>query len=84
LKDHLPALTPAELYALFQQSGLLGSKGKGRGFVKALATGRFPKDEIEKFVNSMSSLVDQFVEDPTQTLQAMEATDVRPDGVVDD
>ncbi len=28
LKGHLAALTPAELYVLFQQSGMLGSQGK--------------------------------------------------------
>ena len=48
---------------------------KGKAFVKALATGRFPKEEIDKFVNGDPSLVDEFVQDPTQTLEALEASD---------
>jgi Probable Zinc-ribbon domain len=49
LKEHLFAFTAAELYLLFQQNGLLRAKGEGESFVKALATGRFPIEEIEKF-----------------------------------
>ena len=46
LKQHLQSLTPAELYLIFQQNGLLDSQGKGRDFVKSLARGRFPHEEI--------------------------------------
>ena len=63
LKEHLQTFTPAELYLLFQQNGLLTSAGKGKTFVKALSTGRFPKEEIEKFINGNPSLVDEFVQD---------------------
>jgi hypothetical protein len=73
LESHLHTFTPAELYLLFQQNGLLTSTGRGKGFVKALATGRFPKEEIDKFVNGMPSLVDAFVQDATQTLEATQA-----------
>src|SRR5262249_25292614 len=69
LKAHLHSFTPAELYILFQQNGLLTTYGKGKGFVKALATGRFPEEQIEKFVNAEPSLVDEFIADPTQTLE---------------
>jgi hypothetical protein len=69
LKDHLQTFTPAELYLLFQQNGLLKSSGKGRAFVKALTTGRFPGEEVEKFVKGEPSLVDSFIEDSTQTLE---------------
>jgi superfamily II DNA or RNA helicase len=79
LQVHLSTFTPAELYLLFQQNGLLNSYGKGKGFAKALATGRFPKDEIEKFVNGAPSLVDSFIEDPTQTLEALGTDEVSPD-----
>ncbi|MBV9452550.1 MAG: DEAD/DEAH box helicase family protein [Rubrobacter sp.] len=72
LKDHLPSLTPAELYAIFQQRGLLQTTGKSRAFVKALATGRFPQTEIEKFAEGKPSLVDEFIEDSTQNLEAQE------------
>lgn len=43
--------------------------------MKALATGRFPLEEIEKFVTGRPSLVDQFIGDPAQTLEALEAGD---------
>lgn len=75
LKEHLPTFSAAELYLLFQQNGLLTSTGKGKTFVNALTTGRFPKAEIEKFVNGEPSLVDEFVQDPTQTLDALDTTD---------
>src|SRR5262249_10560914 len=78
LKDYLDTFTPAELYVLFQQNGLLSMYGKGKAFVKALATGRFPKEEITKFVNGEPSLVDQFVQDPTQTLEALETNEAKP------
>src|SRR5262249_59382264 len=56
LKEHLHSFAPAGLYLLFQQNGLLASTGKGKAFVKALATGRFPKEEVEKFVRGQPSL----------------------------
>jgi len=84
LQAHLQALTPAELYLPFQQNGLLASSGKGKAFVNALATGRFPKEEITRFVNGEPSLVDAFVDDPTQTLEALEKNAARPDDVEDD
>jgi superfamily II DNA or RNA helicase len=37
-----------------------------------LATGRFPKEEIAKFIHGELSLVDRFVQDPTLTLEAQE------------
>src|SRR5262249_12069323 len=83
-KAYLNTFTPAELYLVFQQNGLLTSTGKGRAFVKALGTGRFPKEEIAKFVNGEPSLVDQFVQDPTQTLEALETNEAKPDGAEPD
>jgi hypothetical protein len=80
LKDLLQTFTPAELYMIFQHNRLLSTYGKGKSFVKALATGRFPKEEIEKFVDGEPSLVDQFVQDPTQTLEALETNEAKPDG----
>ena len=63
LHTHLDVLTPAELYVIFQQSGLWKTGGKARGFVKALATGRFPNEEISDFVDGKPSLVDEFLND---------------------
>ena len=62
LQEHLLLLTSAELYVLFQQSGLQTATGKGQRFLKALVTGRFPQEELKKFVNGHSSLVDEFIE----------------------
>jgi hypothetical protein len=75
LINHLETFTSAELYLLLQQSGLILSKGKGKGFVKALATGRFPKEEVEKFVNGKPSTVDKFLQDKQLTLEALETSD---------
>jgi superfamily II DNA or RNA helicase len=63
LQPHLAVLTPAELYVIFQQSGLLQTGGAARGFVKALTTGRFPRKELEKFLEREESLVDEFLDD---------------------
>ena len=74
LIDHLETFTPAELYLLFQQNGMLQSQGKGKGFVKVLATGRFPQEEIEKFVNGEPSIVDKFLQDQQLTLESLETS----------
>ncbi|MFA6066046.1 MAG: zinc-ribbon domain-containing protein [Candidatus Babeliaceae bacterium] len=69
---YIETFTEAELYVLFQQNGLLeiGSSNKGRSFVQALKTGRFPKEELEKFVNHEDSLVNKFINDPMVTLES--------------
>ncbi|MGA9381727.1 MAG: zinc-ribbon domain-containing protein [Phormidium sp.] len=72
LINHLETFTPAELYVIFQQKGLLEIYAKGKGFVKALSTGRFPLEEVEKFVNGEPSLVDEFYKDQDLTLEALE------------
>lgn len=66
LLPYLETLSPAGLYVLFQQNGLLSiaSDAKGRSFVQALKTGRFPKEELEKFIKEQPSLVDEFLTDP--------------------
>ena len=69
LREHLDTLTPAELYVIFQQSGLLQTGGAARGFVKALATGRFPRKELDKFLEREESLVDEFLDDSKLALE---------------
>lgn len=69
LREHLDTLTPAELYVIFQQSGLLQTGGAARGFVKALATGRFPRKELDKFLERQESLVDEFLDDSKLALE---------------
>jgi hypothetical protein len=77
LKHHLQTFTPAELYVLFQQNGLLGGQRDSQTFLDALATGRFPFAEIEKFCRGEKSLVDRFLADQGTTLENLtdEATD---------
>jgi hypothetical protein len=79
LQDHLEALTPAELYVIFQQSGILQTDGKAKGFVKALTTGRFPKMELDKFVEGQASLVDEFLDDSDLALEDHVLDDERLD-----
>jgi superfamily II DNA or RNA helicase len=69
LRPHLHVLTPAELYLLFQQNGIIDVRGKSKSFVKALTTGRFPIDEIEKFIEGEPSVVDTFIGNEDQTLE---------------
>lgn len=69
IKDNLDALTPAELYILFQQSGLLSMYGKAKPFIEALKTGKFPKEEIEKFCKVEASLVDDIIKDSSTNLE---------------
>jgi|694.fasta_scaffold35203_4 superfamily II DNA or RNA helicase len=75
LRPHLDALTPAELYVIFQQSGLLSHGGQSRGFVKALATGRFPQSELDKFIDGTESLVDEFIDEQSMALESPAVVD---------
>ncbi|MBT4604279.1 DEAD/DEAH box helicase family protein [archaeon] len=63
IKDNIDSLTPAELYILFQQNGLLSTYSKSKPFIEALKTGKFPKEELEKFSNGEPSLVDDIIND---------------------
>ena len=71
LIPYLETLTSAELYALFQQNGTQKPQGRGKGFLKALATGRFPCEELNKFVNNEPSIVDDFLKDKQLTIEAL-------------
>jgi hypothetical protein len=71
LRPHIDSLTPAELYVIFQQSGLLRHGGQARGFVKALTTGRFPRSELDKFIDGSESLVDDFIDDQTMAIDSL-------------
>lgn len=73
--ENINSLTPAELYVIFQQNGLLVTTGQGHSFIKALVTGAFPKEELEKFANGKNSLVDDFIGNHQQTLEETLAID---------
>lgn len=69
---YLDTFTPAGLYVLLQQNGLLDidKSSKGKSFIQALKTGKFPKNELEKFVNKEESLVDEFLVNPKFSLES--------------
>lgn len=71
LLGHIEILTPSEMFALAMQAGALRG-GASTSFVKALTTGRFPKEELEKFAEGKPSLVDDFAEDRELTLELVE------------
>ena len=71
LRQYIESLSPAELWVIFQQSGLLETRGKSRAFVKALATGRFPPEQLDRFMVNEPSLVDAFIEDAATTLESI-------------
>ena len=59
LQSKLSSFTPAELYLIFQQSGLLKTDGKAKGFGKAIISGKIPPEELKKFANNEPSTVDK-------------------------
>ena len=50
LIPYLSTLDPAELYVIFQQKGLLSSRGKGRFFVKNFVSSKKLREELEAVV----------------------------------
>jgi len=69
LIPHLENFTPAELYVIFQQHGLLKLQRKGKSFIQAFKTGKIPKNELEKFAERQKSSVDEFFFDPEKRLE---------------
>ena len=66
LLSYIDKLTPAELYVIFQQNGILTNQSKAKAFTDILKTGKFPKEELEKFVNGEASIIDALItDDPT-------------------
>ena len=61
IRNHLDSLTPAEKYLIFQQTGLPSYRTSTRNFIKNFASGIFPKEEIDKFIEGKQSLVDSFI-----------------------
>lgn len=71
LLGHLDSLTPSEIFALAMQAGALKNQASYH-FTMAVSTGRFPKEELEKFVDGQPSLVDDFATDDTFTLELVD------------
>ncbi|MGD0465899.1 MAG: DEAD/DEAH box helicase family protein [Gammaproteobacteria bacterium] len=62
LLPHLNTLSPAGLHTLFQQTGLkVSNHNKSDSFLLAFKSGKFPKEELKKFVNDEDSLVDKYL-----------------------
>lgn len=74
LLPHLDNFSAAGLYVLLQQTGILRitSGSKGRSFVQAVKTGRFPKEELEKFIAGEQSLVNEFFANSETSLEDQE------------
>lgn len=66
LREHLHQFTPAELYVIFQQSGLLDHDGRAKNFVRALVSGRLPPDELDDFLDGDNDVFDRIVETTTR------------------
>ncbi|MDB4944542.1 MAG: hypothetical protein JWP97_4076 [Labilithrix sp.] len=71
LLTHVAAFSPSELFALAMQAGVFEDKDS-RPFVMAIATGRFPREELEKFSEGKPSLVDEFAADKALTLEIVD------------
>ena len=71
LLTHVAAFNPSELFALAMQAGVFEDKDS-RPFVMAIATGRFPREELEKFAEGKPSLVDEFAANKALTLEIVD------------
>ncbi len=71
LLAHVGAFNPSEMFALAMQAGVFADKDS-RPFVMAISTGRFPREELEKFAVGKPSLVDEFARDKDFTLEIVD------------
>jgi len=71
LLSHVAAFSPSEMFALAMQAGVFADKDS-RPFVMAISTGRFPREELEKFAEGKPSLVDEFAADKALTLEIVD------------
>lgn len=78
LLPHVGALNPSEMFALAMQAGVFADKDS-RPFVMAISNGRFPLEELEKFVDGKPSVVDDF---PNEKALTLELVDGRPEPLV--
>ena len=77
------SMTPAEMWVLFQQNGLIaGSNSKRDDFVKALGTKRLDPDDLEDFVNGDGdSEIDHLIEEGADAGDFIEAQDEVADDI---
>jgi superfamily II DNA or RNA helicase len=83
LLSHVAAFNPSEMFALAMQAGVFADKDS-RPFVMAISTGRFPREELEKFAEGKPSLVDEFAADKELTLEIVDGRATEKSGVAPD
>ena len=71
LLSHVAVFNPSEMFALAMQAGVFSEKDS-RPFVMAISTGKFPREELEKFAEGKPSLVDQFAANKALTLEIVD------------
>lgn len=71
LLSHVAAFNPSELFALAMQAGVFEDKDS-RPLVMAVSSGRFPREELEKFAQGKPSLVDEFAGNKALTLEVVD------------
>lgn len=77
LLPHVGALNPSEMFALAMQAGVFADKDS-RPFVMAISNGRFPVEELEKFVEGKPSVVDDFAKEKAFTLELVDGRQAEP------
>lgn len=71
LLGHIDALNPSEMFALAMQAGALRNR-RSHEFVKALSSGRFPREELEKFADGQASVIDEFADGKALSLELVD------------
>ena len=61
LVNHIPNLTPAELFVLFERSGALNSNGQAKAIAKAIQSKKLTKDELIAFSEGTPSKVEEML-----------------------
>lgn len=77
LLPHVGALSPSEMFALAMQAGVFADRDS-RPFVMAISNGRFPVEELEKFVEGKPSSVDDFAKAKALTLEIVDGRPPEP------
>lgn len=77
LLENIDVLNPSEMFTLAMQAGALRDRASQK-FVKALTTGRFPVEELEKFVQNEPSIVDSYATDDEFSLEIQDAPAPKP------
>ena len=75
IENHINILTPAELFAIFQQTGNPSKDSYGRKFIKDFINGSLPKEEIDKFKEGENSTLDKYFEKFDENHKGLDASD---------